>query len=63
MEEAAEHFLEMIGTKRSAATRAQYRDFLERLVYPKFGKAKVAEVKHSDIARLHYELRGRKVTA
>src|SRR5262245_18252483 len=61
--EAAEVFLEMIGTKRSAATQTQYRDFLERLVYPKLGKVKVAEIKQSDIDRLHYELRGREVTA
>jgi integrase len=61
--EAAKVFLEMVISKRSAATQTQYRDFLERLVYPKIGKARVAEIKHSDIARLHYELRGRKVTA
>jgi integrase len=61
--EAAEAFLEMIGTKRSAATQIQYRDFLERLVYPKLGKTKVAEIRDGDIARLHHALRERKVTA
>ena len=51
---AAEVFLETVISKRSEATQIQYRDFLERLVYPKLGKIKVADIKHSDISGLHY---------
>jgi Arm DNA-binding domain/Phage integrase central domain len=61
--EAGASFLEMVVSKRSEATQALYRDLLERLVYPKFGRTKVAEIKHSDIARLHHQLRGTQVTA
>jgi integrase len=61
--EAAEVFLETVISKRSEATQTQYRDFLERLVYPKLGKTRVAEIKHSDISGLHYDLRGIPVTA
>jgi integrase len=61
--EAAEVFLEMISSKRREATQSQYRDLLQRLVYPKFGRLRVADIKHSDIARLHYDLRGTPTTA
>lgn len=32
------------------ATQVLYKDFLERLVYPKLGKTKVAGIKFSDIS-------------
>jgi integrase len=61
--EAAELFLETVISKRSEATRTQYRDFLERLVYPKLGQTRVADIKHSDISGLHFALRETPVTA
>src|SRR5262245_48644081 len=60
---AAEVFLEMVISKRREATQSQYKDLLERLVEPVLGKVKVADITHSDIARLHYELRGTPTTA
>jgi integrase len=61
--EAAGGFLEREISKRSETTQVQYRDFLERLVYPKFGKTKVADIKPGDVSSLHFALRKTPVTA
>jgi integrase len=56
-------FLETVVSKRRKATQILYNDFLERLAYPKLGDLKVAQIKFSDIALLHYGLRNTPVTA
>ena len=56
-------FLETVVTKKRKATQVLYRDFLERLTYPKLGDVKVAQIKFSDIAILHYGLRNTPITA
>ena len=48
--EAGEAFLETQVSKKREATQVLYKDFLERLVYPKLGKTKVAGIKFSDIS-------------
>jgi integrase len=63
LSEVAEVFLETVISGRSKATQNQYRDVLERLVFPKLGKIKVADIKHSDISGLHYGLRQTPVIA
>ena len=60
---AAELFLETVISGKAEATQNQYRDVLERLVYPKLGKIKVADIKHSDISGLHFGLRQTPVIA
>ncbi len=56
-------FLETVVSKKRKATQVLYRDFLERLTYPKLGDVKVAQIKFSDIAILHYGLRNTPITA
>lgn len=63
LKEAGDMFLETEITKKSEATQVLYRDFFERLTYPKLGMTKVAELKFSDVAALHYELRKTPITA
>jgi integrase len=60
---AGEEFLKTVVSTRSESTQTQYRDFLERLVYPKLGKTKVADIRPSDISGLHFALRETPVTA
>jgi integrase len=61
--QAAAIFLETIISKRRKATQVIYNDFFERLIYPKLGDVKVAEIKFSDMTLLHYGLRSTPVTA
>ena len=63
VKEAGNVFLEMVISKRRETTQVQYRDLLERIIYPKLGKSKVADIKFSDVSGLHYELRKTQVTA
>ncbi|HUQ37385.1 MAG TPA: site-specific integrase [Aestuariivirga sp.] len=63
LEEAGEAFLETVISKKREATQVLYRDFFERLAYPKLGKTKVAEIKFSEISALHYSLRKTPITA
>jgi integrase len=63
LRQAGDIFLETVVSKRRKATQALYRDFLNRLIYPKLGDVKVAQIKFSDIALLHYGLRNTPITA
>ena len=63
LRQAGAIFLETVVSKRRKATQVLYRDFLERLTYPKLGDVKVAQIKFSDIAILHYGLRNTPITA
>jgi integrase len=56
-------FLDTVVSKRRKATQVLYCDFLNRLIYPKLGDVKVAQIKFSDIALLHYGLRNTPITA
>ncbi len=56
-------FLETVVSKRRRGTQILYNDFLYRLIYPKLGDVKVAQIKFSDIALLHYGLRNTPTTA
>lgn len=56
-------FLETVISKKRKGTQILYHDFLNRLVYPKLGDVKVAQIKFSDIALLHYGLRNTPITA
>jgi hypothetical protein len=49
--QAAAIFLETIVSKRRKATQVIYNDFIERLIYPKLGDVKVAEINFSDMTR------------
>ena len=52
--EVAEQFLrEHVEAKRAAATAASYRDLLERLAIPEFGKRKAEKITTAEIQRLH----------
>jgi integrase len=63
LRQAGKIFLETVVTKRRKATQVLYNDFFERLTYPKLGDVKVAQIKFSDIALLHYGLRKTPITA
>lgn len=63
LRQAGAIFLETVVSKRRKATQVLYRDFLERLTYPRLGEVKVAQIKFSDIAILHYSLRATPITA
>jgi integrase len=63
LRQAGDIFLETVVSKRRKATQVLYRDFLNRLIYPKLGHVKVAQIKFSDIALLHYGLRNTPITA
>ncbi|MFN0194227.1 MAG: tyrosine-type recombinase/integrase [Aestuariivirga sp.] len=63
LREAGAVFLETVVSKRRKATQVIYRDFLSRLIYPKLGDIKVAQIKFSDLALLHYGLRNTPITA
>jgi integrase len=63
LRQAGAVFLETVVSKRRKATQILYRDFFKRLTYPKLGHVKVAEIRFSDIAILHYSLRNTPITA
>ena len=63
LKEAGDAYLETVVSKKRDATQVLYRDFLERLVYPKLGTTKVADIKFSDVSGLHYGLRKTPITA
>ncbi len=63
LRQAAAIFLETVVSKRRKATQILYRDFLNRLVYPRLGDVKVAQITFSDITMLHYGLRNTPITA
>jgi integrase len=63
LQEAGEAFLETVISKKREATQVLYRDFFERLAYPKLGKTKVADIKFSEVSALHYSLRQTPITA
>jgi integrase len=63
LQQAGAIFLETVVSKRRKATQIIYNDFFERLIYPKLGDLKVAEIKFSDMTLLHYGLRNTPVTA
>ncbi len=44
--------METVVSKRRKGTQILYHDFLNRLIYPKLGDVKVAQIKFSDIAIL-----------
>jgi integrase len=50
-------------SKRRKGTKVLYHDFLNRLIYPRLGDAKVAQITFSDITMLHYGLRNTPITA
>ncbi len=56
-------YLETVVSKRRKGTQVLYHDFLNRLIYPKLGHVKVAQIKFSDVAILHYGLRNTPITA
>ncbi|MCP4183440.1 MAG: site-specific integrase [Hyphomicrobiales bacterium] len=54
----ARRFLtEEVETKRKAATIVLYSDFLKRIVLPKLGRLRADQVRYSDIAGLHHDIR------
>ncbi len=63
LRQAGAIFLETVVSKRRKGTQILYHDFLNRLIYPKLGEVKVAQIKFSDIAILHYALRNTPITA
>ena len=63
LRQAGAIFLETVVSKRRKGTQILYHDFLNRLIYPKLGHVKVAQIKFSDIAILHYGLRNTPITA
>jgi integrase len=63
LRQAAAIFLETVVSKRRKGTQILYRDFLNRLVYPRLGDVKVAQITFSDITMLHYGLRNTPITA
>jgi integrase len=56
-------YFETVVSKRRKGTQILYKDFLNWLIYPKLGHVKVAQIRFSDIAILHYGLRNTPVTA
>jgi integrase len=63
LRQAGAIFLETVVSKRRKGTQILYNDFLNRLIYPKLGDVKVAQIKFSDIVILHYGLRKTPITA
>ena len=63
VKEAATAYLSTEGVKRRPATQVLYGDLFKRLVYQRIGGVKVADVKFSDVANLHHELRATPITA
>jgi integrase len=63
LRQAGAVFLEAVVSKRRKATQVIYHDFLERLIYPKLGDVKAAQIKFRDMTLLHYGLRDTPVTA
>lgn len=63
VEQAGNDYLKVEVSKRKQATQIQYADFLRRLVYPRLGQSKVADVTFSDISSLHHSLRDTPATA
>ena len=63
LRQAGAIFLETVVSKRREGTQILYRDFFNRLTYPKLGDIKVAQIKFSDITILHYGLRNTPITA
>ena len=63
LRQAGAIFFETVVSKRRKATQILYNDFLNRLIYPKLGDVKVAQIKFSDIALFHYGLRKTPITA
>jgi integrase len=63
LRQAGTVFFETVVSKRRKGTQILYKDFLNRLIYPKLGHVKVAQIRFSDIAILHYGLRNTPVTA
>jgi integrase len=58
VEDLAAMFLqEHVRTKRKISTAEFCRDILERIVVPRLGRIRVADVTHSDVAQLHHSLR------
>ncbi|MDJ0947044.1 MAG: site-specific integrase [Kiloniellales bacterium] len=48
---------EHVEAKRKASTAVGYRDLMTRIALPAVGRLRVAEVTHSDMARLHHNLK------
>ena len=46
-----------MDAKRKVATAKGYRELFERFLLPKLGTIKAADIKRSDIARIHLSLR------
>ena len=63
LRQAGAIYLETVVSKKRKGTQILYHDFLKRLIYPRLGDVKVAQIKFSDIAILHYGLRNTSVTA
>lgn len=56
--QALETFMaEHVRQKLKTHTVAQYEGIMRRCVVPSFGKMKIEEVSHRDVARLHHEMR------
>ena len=53
MDELADRFDEDHLSKRRPATQTDYRSILRLYIRPELGKIKVADIRHSDIERLH----------
>jgi integrase len=56
MDELADRFEEEHITKRRAATEKDYKSILKLYIRPELGKLKVADIRHSDIERLHAKI-------
>jgi integrase len=56
MNDLADRFDEEHLAKRRPATQADYRSILRLYVRPQFGTMKVADVRHTDIERLHHRI-------
>jgi integrase len=56
VEDLADRFEAEHLAKRRAATQTDYRSILRLYIRPELGKTKVAEIRHTDIERLHHRI-------
>src|SRR5690606_35399910 len=58
MSELAKRFMsEHVTAKRKGRTADGYQDILDRLILPRLGRMKTADVTRADVAKLHHALR------
>jgi integrase len=51
------HLAEHVDVHNKARTQAEVRSIVERIIKPKLGSMRVADVDHEDVARLHRQMR------